>query len=543
MSNIMAAYNPDVLSCLANLSNDEVFTPPEIANKMLDMLPQELFKSPDTKFLDPACKSGVFLREIAKRLLEGLMPGYKDWLERIDDKKRENEELDDEEKEFLEQLQATVDHIFKEQLYGIAITELTSLLSRRSLYCSKYPNSDYSVTKFDNPSGNIRFVNKQHRFKDGKCVFCGASAGQYDRDEGLEAHAYEFIHTVKPEEILNMKFDVIIGNPPYQLSDGGAQASAIPIYNEFIEQAKKLNPNYLCMIIPARWMTGGRGLNQFRYNMIHDKSIEVLHDFANANDCFQGVEIKGGVCYFLRNRNYKGKCKVYRHQDKEIRESERYLVEDGDEIFVREDRLISIKNKVGVTEKNSFENIVSSMKPYGLRGDIFKDPSKYNLPPMSNVEQTGFYKVLGLENLKRTYKFIPQNYPLPVKNESLGKWKLFITRNWGAGSFDDLPSSPVVAGPGELCTETFIEFGPFDTEKEAQNVLSYLKTKFFRALVAIRKQDQGASKAVYHYVPLQDFSKPWTDEELYEKYNLTQEEIDFIESMIKPMDLGGDDNG
>ena len=503
-------YNPDVLSCLANLSNDEVFTPPEIVNAMLDMLPQELFKNPDTTFLDHACKTGVFLREIAKRLIRGLASQFPDLQERID-------------------------HIFHKQLYGIAITELTSLLSRRGVYCSKYPNSEFSVSHFSDAEGNIRYKRINHTWKDGRCIFCGASQKEYERGEELETHAYEFIHTVNVEKIFDMKFDVIISNPPYHLSDGGAQASATPIYHLFVNTAKKLNPHFITMILPSRWMTGGKGLDKFRNSMIHDNHIRVLHDFMDSGDCFTGVEIKGGVCYFLWDRDNEGKCAIYRHEKDKTTQSNRYLVEQGDSIFIRYNELIEIKNKVWSKEKVSFSNIVSAMKPYGLRGDVFKNIAKYELPPLSKTPIAGGYKILGLDGAKRAFRYIPKNYPLP-KTDMLNDYKLFVPRNWGAGDLADIPSAIYIASPGELCTETFIQIGPFHSSGEAQNALSYFKTKFFRALVGIRKQDQGASKAVYQFVHIQDFSKPLTDEFLYDKYNLSQEEINFIESMIRPME-------
>ncbi|MCD8372695.1 MAG: Eco57I restriction-modification methylase domain-containing protein [Clostridia bacterium] len=498
-------YNPDVLSCLANLSNDEVFTPPEIVNQMLDMLPQELFKNPDTKFLDPACKTGVFLREIAKRLIKGLERQMPD-------------------------LQQRVDHIFKNQLYGIAITELTSLLSRRGVYCSKYANSDFAVTKFDTADGNIRYKRIPHTWKDGRCIYCGANKEQYDRGDELETHAYEFIHTLNAEEIFNMKFDVIISNPPYQLSDGGAQASAKPIYQRFIRQAKKLKPRYLTMIIPARWMTGGKGLDDFRDEMIHDRHITKLYDFADSSDCFNGVEIKGGVCYFLWDKSKESECEIYRQDANGVIYSKRYLAEEGDDIFIRYPQLVSIKNKVSAFKEKSFEDIVSSRKPYGLASDFFVNPAKFKLPPISDEPIKGGYSILGLAGLRRIKKYIPQNYPLP-KKDGIDKYKLFISNSYGCGEIGEGPATP-----GELCTETFLEIGGWDNKTQAENALSYLKTKFFRCLVGIRKQTQHATKNVYHYVPMQDFSKAWTDEELYKKYNLTQEEIDFIESMIKPME-------
>ena len=503
-------HTPDVLSCLANLSNDEVFTPPDVVNQMLDLLPQELFCDPNATFLDPACKTGVFLREIAKRLLVGLQDKIPDLQERID-------------------------HIFHNQLYGIAITELTSLLSRRSLYCSKYPNGKYSISHFDDAEGNIRFRRINHVFVNGKCKYCGASETQWNRGEGKETHAYEFIHTLTPEKIFNMKFDVIISNPPYQLSDGGAQASAKPIYQKFVEAAKMLKPRYLTMIIPARWMTGGKGLDDFREETIHDRHFTVLHDFANTEDCFLGVDIKGGVCYFLWERDKEKACDIYRHDNNGTIFSQRYLVEEDDDIFIRYPQLVSIKHKVWKNKAVSFETIVSSRKPYGLASDFFVNPAKFDLPPIYDNPVPDGYSILGLAALKRVIKYIPKNYPLPRK-DGIDKYKLFITNSYGCGEIGEGPATPVLATPGELCTETFLEIGNFDTLKEAKNCMSYLKTKFFRCLVGIRKQTQHATKQVYHFVPMQDFSKPWTDEELYKKYGLTKEEIAFIESMIKPME-------
>ena len=495
----MKTYNPDVLNCLANLSNDEVFTPPVLANQVLDMLPQELFCSPDTKFLDPVSKSGVFLREIVKRLDHGLQLIIPDRQQRID-------------------------HIMHNQVFGIATTELTSYISRRSLYCSREANSPYSVSHFDTAEGNIVYKNLHHTWHRGKCIYCGASQEVYDRSDADEHYAYQFIHTDKPQKLFpeNMKFDVIIGNPPYQLNDGGGKgASAMPIYQLFVQQAKKLNPRYLTMIIPSRWFSGGKGLNEFREIMLNDKRLSHIVDFFDSTECFPGVDISGGVCYFLWQNGYNGDCQVKSIRSNKENIMSRPLLETGSESFIRFNEAVSIVRKTMKNNFVSFENIVSARKPFGTI-------SKLSRFPRSNYIYTFAYPKNGYINKSK----IIQN------NHWIGMYKVYISKAYGErGEFPYLIlGKPFEGGPNTCCSETYLLIGPYSKNEEVSNCISYIKTKFFRFLVLLKKNTQNAAKGVYSFVPLQDFSHPWTDEMLYKKYGLTDEEIAFIESMIRPME-------
>jgi len=496
-----SGYNPDVLNCIANLSNDEVFTPPELANRMLDLLPEELFCSPKTTFLDPFTKSGVFLREIVKRLDRGL----------------ENEIPD---------RQKRIDHILHHQVFGIACTELTSLLARRSVYCSKTANSKYSVTKFDTPEGNILYSNIKHTWINGKCKYCGASQSVYDRGSEAEQYAYMFIHTDNPNKFFNMHFDVIVGNPPYQLDDGGNGASAKPIYQLFLDMAKKLSPKYICMIMPSRWFAGGKGLDGFRETMLKDNSIKYLVDFPNAKECFPEASIGGGVCYFLRDASHFGPCSITNVQGNSVRTMIRRL--DQFDIFVRFNEAVHIIDKVREKRERTIDEYVSSRNPFGLssstRGSIKKTENSYLL-----ISSGGNYYI--------EKDCVSQGQSL------INKYKILISKVTceHAGEPDKegmfrVISRMEVIPPNCVSTDSYLIIGENKDKDYVTNECNYLKTKFVRFLMLQAISSINLSKDKFQFVPLQDFSHPWTDEMLYKKYNLTEEEIAFIESMIRPME-------
>ena len=508
-------YKPDVLSCLADLSNDEVFTPPEVANKMLDLLPQELFTKKETKILDPACKSGVFLREAAKRFIVG-------------------------ERGQFDSLQECLDWIFKNQLYGIAITELTSLLSRRSVYCSKYPNSPFSIVNFgeDDVQGKILYHRIQHNWigvgDDKKCSWCGAKALLYERPVDLETHAYEWIHTDKPEDIWKMKFDVIVSNPPYQLSDGGGGAgkSAAPIYHFFVEKAKRLNPKYITMIIPSRWFNGGKGLDSFRNVMLNDDRLHHIVDYVDSKDCFPTVDIPGGICYFLWERDYHGKCTVTNMDKNEKSNSEDRVLNEYP-TFIRNNRAVDIVKKVTAKSEKMMDTFVSSRKPFGLEsntgfdenGDIILRSSK------------------GLGKIKRDR--------ITMGTELLPKWKTIVSKVSfeHAGQPDKNGQMRVlsilqVLEPNSAVTESYLVAGAFNSKEEAVNLQSYLRTKFVRFLLMQMLASMNMSKSTYSFVPVQDFTKSWSDSDLYRMYALNEDEIALIEQTILPMpeDASGGDS-
>jgi len=524
--------NPDVLSCIANLSNDEVFTPPEFANRMLDTLTEawaadndgaNIWADSSVRFLDPFTKSGVFLREITSRLTNGL-----------------EKEIPD--------LQKRVDHILTKQVFGIGITNLTSLLARRSLYCSKHANGKHSIAKgFAGNDGNIWFERTEHTWEKGQCIYCGASSKTLDRGEGLETHAYAFIHTndikARVAELFgdDMQFDVIIGNPPYQLDDGGYGKSAAPIYNLFVEQAKKLEPRYLSLVIPARWFAGGKGLDEFRKSMLSDNRVRSIDDYLSAADVFPGVGLKGGVCYFLWDRDNPGLCRVTTHfKDWPVSTAIRPLLEKGVDVFIRFNEGLSILKKVlAIESKQSrslslpagkrFDRLVSSLRPFGLRtyfqGETTKSPSD----------------VLVYQNGGIGYT--PRG-SITTGLDLIDTWKIYVGRAApGTGNRDTYPhriiSTPFIGEPGSISSETYLCIGPFDSQSQAESALSYLSCRLPRLLILLHKPSQDTTRKVYTFVPTQKWTKQWTDADLYAKYGLSASEIAFIESIVRPMDLTG----
>lgn len=525
--------NPDVLTCIANLSNDEVFTPPEFANRMLDTLAEawaannkgaNIWADRTVKFLDPCTKSGVFLREITSRLNKGLEPEIPD-------------------------LQKRVDHILTKQVFGIGITQLTGLLARRSVYCSKHAIGKHSIAKsFTSDEGNIWFKRIKHSWDGDKCKYCGAGKSVFDREAGLETHAYAFIHTdnikTRIAEIFgdNMQFDVIIGNPPYQLNDGGFGKSAAPIYHLFVEQAKRLEPRYLSLVIPSRWFAGGKGLDEFREAMLADTRLRSIDDYLSAADVFPGVGLKGGVCYFLWERENPGPSRVTTHfKDWPDSTATRPLLEEGADIFIRFNEGLSILKKVVAVEagqsqslilpeKKRFDSLVSSLRPFGLR-------TFFRGKPAERAGDVLVYQNGGIGYTPR--KSITNGVDL------IDKWKVYVGRAApGTGNRDTYPhriiSTPFIGEPGSISSETYLCIGPLESKKEAESVLSYLTCRLTRLLILLHKPSQDTTRKVYTFVPTQNWSKQWTDADLYVKYGLTEAEIAFIEKIVRPMDLSGD---
>lgn len=515
--------NPDVLTCIANLSNDEVFTPPEFANRMLDTLADawaathdgaNLWADKMVKFLDPCTKSGVFLREITSRLTAGL------------------------EKE-IPNLEKRVDHILTKQVFGIGITQITSLLARRSVYCSKHATGEHSIARsLTRDDGNIWFQRIRHTWDGDRCRFCGAGKSVFDRAKGLETHAYAFIHTdnirTRLAEIFggNMQFDVIVGNPPYQLaSDGGTRD--VPIYQHFVEQAKKLQPRFLAMVIPSRWMASGLGLSEFRDTMLKDRRIRELVDYPAANDVFPGVEVKAGVCYFLWDASHDADCKVTTIRGGEVQGPTRRNLGEYD-VFVRDSRAVSILHKVLACNEAPINTILARDKEFGWTS---------NFDGFHEKERSRDVPLYYIRKMKRGIGYIERE-KVTKSTALIDTWKVLVPEafNGGDGIPHQIIGKSLIAPSPSVCTQSFLFFH-VGSRKAAESLQSYYTTRFFRFLVSLRKITQHATHSTYVWVPMQTWNRTWRDEELYEKYGITRKEQTYIESQVREMSLdNGDDD-
>ncbi len=493
---------PDILEVIANLSNDAVFTPPRVVNAVLDLLPAEVWTDPTLRWLDPASKTGVFPREITKRLMVGLADEIPDEGERLR-------------------------HILTEMVFAIATEEITGMISRRSLYCSKDATSPYSVVQFADPAGNVWQKRVKHSWDiEGKCTECKGTREQL-LQPGRDNKAYGFIHAdgrMQIDKEMDMKFDVIVGNPPYQMdADGGNRT--MPIYNVFIDEAKKLAPRYISMIIPSRWMAGGLGLNEFRNEMLTDKRIRKIVDFSKMESLFPGVDFEGGVCYFLWDRDNPGSCDVtYTQDDVTVGPLSREL--DQYDIFVRDARALEILNKVVAKHEKSIIEILAADKEFGMTSN------------WTNFRKTArkddialFYNDKG----KRLTGWMARK-DVPKSGHLIDYWKVLIPQAYGErGAIPAQVLGPTqIAAPPSTCTQTYL-FLYVESEDAAKSAQAYTKTRFFRFLISLRKITQHATRSTYTWVPQQTWDHTWTDAELYENYGITTDEQAYIEEMIREM--------
>lgn len=544
--------NFDILETITNVGNDEVFTPRKTADMMLDTLPEEVWHNPNYKWLNPATKNGIFEREIAIRLDKGLE-------DIIPDKEKRRK------------------HILQDMIFSLGQTKFTSNVARRTVYyCSqanrkcdgiKAPDGHYvngyaigNGTWFSDEEGNIKTPNTNHYYVDNlgrkmpdncvgndrkkyKCIYCGITGdSKYNDKNQREKYAYEFIHITNIREKFyfqerffkgdkNMKFDIIIGNPPYQLDDGGNGSSAKPIYNLFVEQSIAINPKYICMIIPSRWFAGGKGLDNFRAKMLNEKHFSKIVDFPNPKDCFPNNNISGGVMYFLWDSSYNGLCEftnvIGKKKDISMRKLNEY------DIFIRYNTALPIIEKVLGYKLTPLSQIVSSRKPFGLdsfeRGHIKENEGDFVLLSSKGKSYIEPSKIKTGENYINKYKV------------AIGK-----ALSGHIGETDENGQVKVLAQvtllkPNEVCSESYLVVGEFNTLNEAQNLYDYLHTKFSRFLLLQALTSMNITKDRFCFVPTVDFKTNWDDKKLFNYFNLSGNEIELIDSMIKPFASGQDD--
>lgn len=455
--------------------SQEVLEEPRLVDQ--GQVTEDIFLNPEARILEMNSKSGLYPLYMAYSLYAMKLPGPEDKLP-------------------LEQTQALWQETVEQQIFVLCKTRMAESITRRTLVGYQ----DWTVNTTYIPHLLERMEKDPQRL-----------AKKLEKPETWRKNG-------EP-----MTFDAIVGNPPYQIADGGNNASAMPVYQRFVELATTIEPHYASMIMPSRWYSGGRGLDDFRANIMNDTRMRVLYDYASSDYCFPGVDISGGICYFLWDKDYDGPCTVTNAESQIAHSVKRYLNEFP--ILVRSNAAISIIDKVARREEQTLDTFVSSQKPFGLRTFARPDENgdltlRWNggKGPISSDKVTG-------------------------GTELIDKWKVIVSRVLyeHGGKADKNGQSRILSilemlGPKEVCSETYIVVNSYDTEAEAAGLYSYLKTKFARFLIMQATSSIMITRGCFMFVPVQNFTEEWTDEKLYKKYELTEDEIAFIESTIRVME-------